>query len=141
MVLMGVLVSLLGVYLVGLIIFRLHRSLPYMKILVVTGIMIGAVLLQMVGSTLHIMQVVGWIPIHVIQELHVPIWLGTWFGVYPTWEGLILQLASAIFVVGSYYLAEGMRKRRIFSSKQHIVKATTVEPVPTNQREIDFIGN
>ena len=140
-VLIGVLVSLLGVYLVGLIIFRLHRSLPYMKILVVTGIMIGAVLLQMVGSTVHIMQVVGWIPIHVIKAVQIPYWLGTWFGVYPTWEGLILQLASAIFVVGSYYLAEGMRRRRIFNSKQPVIRTTVVETVRTNQTEIDFIGN
>jgi high-affinity iron transporter len=122
-VLIGVLVSLLGVYLVGLLIFRLQRSLPYMKILIVTGIMIAAVLLQMVGSTTHIMQVVGWIPIHVILGLDIPYWLGTWFGVYPTWEGLILQLASAIFVVGSYYLAEGLRKKKIFTPKTQMVKS------------------
>jgi high-affinity iron transporter len=114
-VLIGVLVSLFCVYLVGLVIFRLHKSLPYMKILVVTGIMIGAVLLQMVGSTTHIMQVVGWLPIHMIQGWNIPFWLGTWFGVYPTWEGIALQLASAVFVIGSYYLAEGMRKQRISS--------------------------
>jgi len=123
-VLIGVLIALLGVYLVGLIIFRLQRSLPYMKILVVTGIMIGAVLLQMVGSTTHIMQVVGWLPVHVIQGMEVAYWFGTWFGVYPTWEGIILQVASVIFVVGSYYLAEGLRKKKIFAPKQQMVKST-----------------
>jgi high-affinity iron transporter len=126
-VLIGVAVSLLAVYLVGLVIFRLHKSLPYMKILIVTGIMIGAVLLQMVGSTAHIMQVVGWVPIHVIQGLNIPIWLGTWFGVYPTWEGVVLQLASAVFVVGSYYLAEGMRKQRISSLFTRASARSTVE--------------
>jgi high-affinity iron transporter len=123
-VLIGVLVSLLGVYLVGLIIFRLQRSLPYMKILVVTGIMIGAVLFQMVGSTTHIMQVVGWLPLHVIPGMEVAYWLGTWFGVYPTWEGIILQTASVVFVVGSYYLAEGLRKKKIFSPKAKMVNST-----------------
>jgi len=76
--------------------------------------------LQMVGSTVHVMQVVGWLPIHVIQGLDLPYWLGTWFGLYLTWEGLGLQFAAAVFVVGSYYLAEGMRKQRIFSSRQHM---------------------
>ena len=121
-VLIGVLISLLGVYLVGLIIFRLQRSLPYMKILVITGIMIGAVLLQMVGSTIHIMQVVGWLPIHAITGLTIPYWLGTWFGMYPTWEGIILQFIAAFYVIGTYYLAEGMRKKKIFSPKSQKVK-------------------
>jgi high-affinity iron transporter len=94
-----------------------------MKILIITGILIGTVLLQMVGSTVHVLQVVGWLPIHVILGLDIPYWLGTWFGIYPTWEGLSFQLAALIFVVGSYYLAEGLRKRRIFPPKQQIVKS------------------
>lgn len=122
-VLLGVLVSLAAVLLIGWVVFRLHRSLPYMKILVITGVLIGSVLLQMVGSTVHIMQVVGWIPIHVVQGLNMPYWLGTWFGFYPTWEGFALQFAAVVFVVGSYYLAEGMRKRRLFSSKTELVRS------------------
>jgi len=125
-VLIGVLVSLLAVYLVGLIIFRLQRSLPYMKILVITGIMIGAVLLQMVGSTVHVMQVVGWLPIHVIQ-IDIPFWLGTWFGVYPTWEGIVLQFIGGFYVIGTYYLAEGMRKKKIFTPTKSAVNSGTVE--------------
>jgi high-affinity iron transporter len=134
-VLTGVLVSLAGVYLVGLIIFRLQKSLPYMKILVITGIMIGAVLLQMVGSTTHIMQVVGWLPIHVIQ-MDIPYWLGTWFGIYPTWEGVGLQIAALVFVVGSYYLAEGLRKKRVFSPKPQKEKAVSRKLTRTKQAEI-----
>ena len=106
------------------IVFRLQKNLPYMKILIITGIMIAVVLLQIVGSTTHVMQVVGWLPIHIIQGLELPYWLGTWFGVYATWEGLVFQLAAAVFVIGSYYLAEGMRKRKIFSPKQQMVNST-----------------
>jgi high-affinity iron transporter len=123
-VLIGVLGASVAVVLVGMIVFRLQKNLPYMKILIITGIMIAAVLLQIVGSTTHVMQVVGWLPIHIIQGLELPYWLGTWFGVYATWEGLVLQLAAAIFVIGSYYVAEGMRKRKIFSPKQQMVKST-----------------
>jgi high-affinity iron transporter len=122
-VLTGVLGASLAVALVGMIVFRLQKNLPYMKILIITGVLIGTVLLQMVGSTVHVLQVVGWLPIHVIQVLDVPYWLGTWFGIYPTWEGLIFQIAAMVFVVGSYYLAEGLRKRRIFSPKQQMVKS------------------
>ena len=122
-VLMGVLGASIGVVLVGMIVFRLQKNLPYMKILIITGIMIGAVLLQIVGSTVHVMQVVGWLPIHVIQGLELPYWLGTWIGVYLTWEGLILQFAAMTFVIGSYYLAEGMRKRKLSSISRESVKS------------------
>jgi high-affinity iron transporter len=79
--------------------------------------------LQMVGGTVHVMQVVGWMPIHIVQWMNLPFWMGTWFGIYPTWEGLILQLASLIFVFGSYYLAEGLRKNKLknISHKQQIM--------------------
>jgi len=123
-VLMGVVGASIAVALVGMIVFRLQKNLPYMKILVITGILIGSVLLQMVGSTIHVLQVVGWLPIHVIPWLDLPYWLGIWFGVYPTWEGLLLQFAAMVFVIGSYYLAEGMRKRRVFSSRGQLVKST-----------------
>jgi len=43
----------------------------------------------------------------------LPYWSGLWFGVYATWEGLLLQVAAAVFVIGSYVLAENLQKRRI----------------------------
>lgn len=123
-VLAGVIGASVAVAVVGMIVFRLQKNLPYMKILVITGIMIGAVLMQIVGTTAHVMQVVGWIPIHVVQGIQIPYWLGTWFGVYPTWEGLGLQLAAVTFVIGSYYLAEGMRKHRLHSPNRGLTKST-----------------
>ena len=122
-VLIGVAVASLAIVLVGMITFRLQKNLPYMKILVVTGVLIGSVLMQMVGSTTHVLQVVGWLPIHVIRGIDFPYWLGTWFGIYPTWEGLGLQLFAVVFVVGSYYLAEGIRRRKLFAPKQELVRS------------------
>jgi len=49
-----------------------EKNLPYMKILIITGILIGSVLLQMVGSTVHVLQGVGRLPIHVIPGLDLP---------------------------------------------------------------------
>jgi high-affinity iron transporter len=111
-VLGGVVLGLAATILVGIVTFSLQTRLPYKKMLIVTGIMIGGVLLVMVGNTVHVLQVVGWLPIHPITALPLPYWTGVWFGLYPTWEGILLQAAAAVFVIGSYYLAEWQKKQR-----------------------------
>ena len=39
--------------------------------------------------------------------------MGTWLGVFPTVETLAAQAAAFAFVIGSYYLAEWVRKRQV----------------------------
>jgi high-affinity iron transporter len=111
-VLQGVALGLLGVAVVGVITFTLQRKLPYKKMLIVTGVMIGFVLLTMVGNTVHVMQVVGWLPISPIIGLNLPLWMGQWLGLFATWQGIGLQIAAAVFVIGSYFWAEHMNKNR-----------------------------
>ena len=41
----------------------LQRKLPYKKMLIVTGVLIGFVLVVMVGQTARTMQGTGWLPI------------------------------------------------------------------------------
>ena len=91
--------------------FALQRKLPYKRMLVVTGVMIGFVLVVMVGQTARTMQGTGWIPITPI-DVDPPYWLGLWFGVYPTWETIGAQVAAMAFVIGSYVLAREVRVRR-----------------------------
>jgi high-affinity iron transporter len=110
-VMQGVVLGLAAVAIVGLFTFKLQKKLPYKKMLVWTGILIGAVLLIMVGNTIHGMQAVGWMTITPIWGLTIPYWLGLWFGLFPTWESFGFQLAAAAFVIGSYYLAEYQHKR------------------------------
>ena len=110
-VLQGVALGLLGTAIVGVITFTLQVRLPYKKMLVVTGVLIGFVLLTMVGHTVHVIQSVGWLPITPISGLFIPYWMGQWFGLFATWQGVILQFASAAFVIGSYFLAEHQNKR------------------------------
>jgi high-affinity iron transporter len=74
----------------------------------------------MVGHTIHVMQAVGWVPTAPIQAVGLPHWLGQWFGVYPTWQTLGGQVAAATFVIGSYFLAEGQKRRQ---RKSHAIKA------------------
>ena len=90
--------------------FALQRKLPYKRMLVVTGVLIGFVLVVMVGQTARTMQGTGWVPITPI-DVDPPYWLGLWFGVYPTWETIGAQVAAMIFVIGSYVLAREVRVR------------------------------
>ncbi|MBI5566027.1 MAG: FTR1 family protein [Chloroflexi bacterium] len=128
----GVTIALLATAVVGVITFKLQVNLPYKKMLIFTGILIGGVLLVMVGNTVHVLQVVGWLPIHLIDGVTLPFWLGTWFGLYPTWEGIALQLAAAVFVIGSYMLAEGSVHR---VSRQPRVKSQ-IDAAPVERSEL-----
>jgi high-affinity iron transporter len=110
-VMQGVLLGLAGTALVGALTFALQVRLPYKKMLVLTGVMIGFVLLTMVGHTVHVMQSIGWLPITPIQGVFVPYWMGQWFGLFATWQGITLQITAAVFVIGSYFLAEHRNKR------------------------------
>ncbi len=44
-------------------------------------------------------------PLSPIFGLALPYWIGTWFGVYPTWQTMGGQVAAAGFVIGSYFVA------------------------------------
>jgi high-affinity iron transporter len=129
-VLAGIAVGLAGTVLVGIVVLALQAKLPYKKMLVVTGVMIGAVLLVMVGNTAHVMQVVGWLPAHTVPGLELPYWVGMWFGVYPTWEGVLLQVAAGTFVIGSYFLAEHRKDRKVEAAQPK----TTLQPVPASSK-------
>src|SRR5262249_7728701 len=110
--------------------FTLQRKLPYKKMLVVTGIMIGFVLLTMVGNTVHVMQVVGWVPITPIIGLNLPLWMGQWFGLFATWQGIGAQIAAAGFVIGSYFWAEYLNKKRRTSKSATAVQDEQVVASP-----------
>lgn len=124
-VLGGVGIGLALTVAVGLLTFRMQNRLPHKKMLVITGVFIGAVLLVMVGKTVHVLQLLGWLSATLLPGISFPIWLGMWFGVYPSVEGLVLQVLAAGFVIGSYFLAEGLRRRhrepgRAASPKMHL---------------------
>jgi high-affinity iron transporter len=110
-VMRGVAIGLLATAAVGIVTFALQVRLPYKKMLIVTGVMIGVVLLTMVGHTVHVMQTVGWLPITPISGVYIPFWMGQWFGLFATWQGIGLQIAAAVFVIGSYFLAEHQNSR------------------------------
>lgn len=109
---LGVLAGLAGTVLVGIAVFNLERRLPYKKMLVLTGMMVTWVLVVMVGTTVSILQKVGWLEVTPISGLRLPDWSGLWLGTFPTWEGMLLQLSALVLVIGSYVLLEVLRARR-----------------------------
>src|SRR5207249_4715937 len=79
----------------------------YRRMLVLTGVLLGAVLLVMVGEQAQEMQLAHWIHTTEIATLSklIPEWMGLWFGISPTVETLLAQAIAALIVIGSYVAA------------------------------------
>ncbi len=107
----GVAIGLAGTVAVGVVMFFLQQKLPYKRMLVVTGIMLGVVLVVMVGGSARTLQDVGWLSTTPLG-VSFPDWWARWFEVVPTVETLVAQALAAALVIGSYYAAEYVRVRR-----------------------------
>jgi len=110
-VLRGVSIGLVFTAGVAVLTFVANRRLPYKRMLVITGIMLGAVLLVMVGEQAQEMQLAHWLTTTKISALEhlIPDWAGLWFAVFPTVETLTCQAIAAVLVLGSYGLARRAR--------------------------------
>jgi high-affinity iron transporter len=109
--------TLAGLFLsgvVGVVTFVGHRQLPYRRMLVLTGTLLGGVLLVMVGEQAQEMQLAHWLPTTQVPMLQpfLPPWMGLWFSIFPTVETLAAQAVAAALVLGSYLLAQ----RRVTTS-------------------------
>jgi high-affinity iron transporter len=100
----GALLGLILTGMVAILTFVANRRLPYRKMLIVTGVMLGGVLLVMVGEQAQEMQLARWIPTTQITSLKnvLPSWAGLWFSIFPTVETLAAQAAAGAIVIGSY---------------------------------------
>src|SRR6266853_4166377 len=107
-VLKGTLVGLVLTGMVALLTFVLQQRLPYRKMLITTGILLGVVLLVMVGEEAQEMQLANWISATPIPWLtnSIPAWVSLWFAVFPTYETMAAQFLAALIVIGSYYAAK-----------------------------------
>jgi high-affinity iron transporter len=103
----GALLGLILTGMVAILTFVANRRLPYRKMLVLTGVLLGGVLLVMVGEQAQEMQLAHWIPTTEISGLKsiVPAWAGLWFSIFPTVETLVAQALAGAIVVGSYFYA------------------------------------
>jgi high-affinity iron transporter len=110
-VLQGTLVGLGLSAFIAVLTFVMQQRLPYRKMLITTGILLGGVLLVMVGEQAQEMQLAHWVSTTPIPSLEnvIPDWAGLWFAVFPTYETLIAQGLAAIVVIGSYFAARRIR--------------------------------
>ncbi len=108
-VLEGAAVGLLLTSIVAVLTFVAHRRIPYKKMLIATGVLLGLVLVVMVGEEVQEMQLAGWLSTTEVG-LPLPGWAGVWFAAFPNLEGLVAQAVAALLVIGSYLVVE--RKKR-----------------------------
>jgi high-affinity iron transporter len=106
-VLYGSLLGLVLTLIVAVITFWMHQRMPYRRMLIVTGVMLGFVLLVMVGEEAQEMQLAGWLPTSTIAALDgkIPDWAGVWFSLFPTWETILAQVIALVLVAGSYFIS------------------------------------
>jgi len=122
--------ALIGLFLTGIVAainFVAHKKLPYRKMLVVTGVMLGVVFLVMVGEQAQEMQLAHWIPTTTIPALEklIPDWMGLWFSLFPTVETIAAQAVAAAVVVGSYVACRVLARRQMADSPEdELVKET-----------------
>ena len=107
-ILQGVAIGLFLTAIVAVLTFVMHQHLPYKKMLVLTGVMLGAVLIVMVGESVQELQLAHWLPTTELN-VHFPAWWGMWFAVFPNVEGLVAQFAAALLVAGSYVTAQYLK--------------------------------
>jgi len=108
---LGAGIGLSATLLVGVVTFRLQRKLPFKRMLILTGVLIALVLAVMVGTTVHNLQGIGWLPT-TTTSFEVSVNWSMWLGVYPTWEGIGAQLGALVFVLGSYFAAREIQVKR-----------------------------
>lgn len=118
-VLEGVGLGLVFTAIVAALTFVAHRRLPYRRMLVLTGLLLGAVLLVMVGEEAQEMQLAHWLPTTTIGWLghRLPGWAGLWFSIFPTMETLSAQAIALAVVVGSYWLVRSAAARQVCHAK------------------------
>jgi len=106
-VLYGSMLGLALTLVVAVLTFWMHQRMPYRKMLIVTGVLLGVVLLVMVGEEANEMQAANWLSTTNIPALvpYMPDWAGVWFSLFPNWETIIAQVLAAVIVVGSYLIS------------------------------------
>jgi high-affinity iron transporter len=115
-VLYGVIIGCVLTAIVAVLTFLAHRKLPYKRMLVFTGILLGIVLLVMVGEEAQEMQLAGWLATTQLPWLArvIPAWMGVWFSVFPTVQTIAAQGLACCFVLGCFF---GARFRNTIRAK------------------------
>jgi high-affinity iron transporter len=104
-VLLGAAAGFAFIATIGLLIMGFGAKLPYRKLLVFTGVLVVSIMVTFLGSAVRLFQTVSWLPVHPLPHLTLPNWLGVWFGIYPSWEGLLIPPLALVYVAGAWLYA------------------------------------
>ncbi|MCW2925838.1 MAG: iron permease, partial [Thermoleophilia bacterium] len=136
-VLFGVLFGLAGTAAVGVLTFYAHHKLPYKRMLVLTGVLLGIVLVVMVGGSARTLQSLGVLSTTPLP-FGMPDWWARWFEMVPTYETIGIQALAAVFVVGSYYAAEWWVREKRRRANVAAAAAQVEAPAPAPSRDRVF---
>jgi len=136
-ILEGTVIGLGLTLIVAALTFLAHKKMPYKKMLVVTGVLLGGVLLVMVGESVQEMQQAGWLATTPIG-VNLPGWLGLWFSVFPNVQSLTAQALAASLVIGSYVSVPYVRGLRPRVSQDE--GAEVPERASQAYRQRDFVS-
>jgi high-affinity iron transporter len=128
-VLLGVAAGFVFIGTIGMLILFFGAKLPYRKLLVVTGVLVVSIMVTFLGSAVRLFQTVSWLPVHPLPGLSLPNWLGVWFGIYPSWEGVLIPPLALVYVGGAWLYAKIAAKR----AQQKHAGAPPVRPVPISR--------
>lgn len=127
---LGVAIGCVALFLLGLGALRLGLKLPYFRILLVTALLIGLVLLTFVGSTVRAAQTVGWLPVHRLTHGSWPAWVGNWLGLHNTVESIGVQVLTVLVVIGTWRVARWQAKRKAALRRREAVCTATHDTHP-----------
>jgi high-affinity iron transporter len=92
--------GLAGTAAVGIATFLLQQKLAYKRMLVVTGVLLGVVLIVMVGGSARKLQDLGWLSSTPLG-VRFPDWSARRLELVPTRETAFAQALAVLLVVGS----------------------------------------
>ncbi|HEV7402327.1 MAG TPA: FTR1 family protein [Chthoniobacteraceae bacterium] len=124
--------------LMGVAIFYFGAKLPYRKMLIVTGVLVISIMVSFIGSGVRLFQTVGWLPIHPIESLYFPSWVGLWFGLYPSWEGILIPPLGLAYVIGAWLWVKVHAKLAGSAAPAPVAPPKPPEP-PTTVKAADAV--
>jgi high-affinity iron transporter len=110
-------------------------KLPYRKLLVWTGVLIVTILATFLGSTVRLFQTIGWLPVHPIPGLDIAPWMGTWLGIYPSWEGMSIPLLGFAYVGGAWLWVRWSGRRQQLRDEASAATSTDFLSRPPETRK------
>jgi high-affinity iron transporter len=81
----------------------------------------------------RLFQTVSWLPVHPLPHVSLPNWLGVWFGIYPSWEGVLIPPLALVYVAAAWLYA---RLSAQSAQQKYGVPPVAVPASPTRKESV-----